>query len=185
MKQVDEMKFDTKKALIEFHPDGDFFAIYVQESQTIKICQVVKEEIKDFISKLKALEDITDESQYDVVFHGEHNNPFKDIGFIEKITFDTNKRFLIGYGNNKIFMMNLKNPAQSVIYQNNDRIYQEICDINFESSSNTSYKCILSCLRKDIKQVCTFDLIEDIKVRDQEKTIYHKRKLKSMSTINF
>ena len=83
---------------------------------------MVKEEIKDLISKLKAYEDISDESQYDVVYHGETNNPFKDIGFIEKITFDINKRFLIGYGNNKIFMMNLKNPAQNIIYQNNDRM---------------------------------------------------------------
>ena len=55
------MKFDSKKALIEFHPDGDQFAIYLEESQTIKICKVVKDEIKDFISKLKALEDITNE----------------------------------------------------------------------------------------------------------------------------
>lgn len=111
MKQVDEMKFDSKKALMEFHPDGDQFAIYLEESQTIKICKVVKEEIKDFIGKLKALEDNTNEQQYDVVFHGEEGNPYKDIRFIEKITFDVNKRFLIGYGDNKIFLMNMKNPA--------------------------------------------------------------------------
>lgn len=40
MKQVDEMKFSTSKALIEFHPDGDFFAIYLHETQTIKVCSV-------------------------------------------------------------------------------------------------------------------------------------------------
>ena len=120
-----------------------------------------------------------------MVYYGELNNPFKDIGFIEKITFDANKRFLIGYGDNKIFVMNLKNPAQSVIYQNNDRIYEKICDVYFESTSIGQYKCYVSCLRKGIKQVCTFDLIEDIRVREQEKTIYHKRSLKSMATINF
>ena len=32
MKMVDEMKFDSQKALIEFHPDGDYFAIYLEET---------------------------------------------------------------------------------------------------------------------------------------------------------
>ena len=131
------------------------------------------------------MDDPTDDSQYDVIFRGEIGEPFKDIGFVEKITFDTNKRFLIGYGNNKIFVLDIKNPAQSVIYQNNDRVYEKICHLQFISTSNVQYKCYVSCLTNGIKQVCTFDLIEDIKYREIEKTIYHKRKLTSMATINF
>jgi hypothetical protein len=62
MKQVDEMKFDASNALIEFHPDGDYFAIYLEETQTMKVCKVKKDDIKDFVSKLKQLEDPIDDS---------------------------------------------------------------------------------------------------------------------------
>lgn len=68
MKRVDEMKFDSEKALIQFHPDGDYFAIFLVETQTIKISKVIKDNIKDFIGKLKKLENINDDLKYDVVF---------------------------------------------------------------------------------------------------------------------
>jgi hypothetical protein len=182
MKKVDEMQFKSSKALIKFHPDGDFFAIFLVETQTIKICKVMKTEIKDFLGKLKKLEN--DEGKYDVVYQGTEG-AFNDISFIEKISFDRNKRFLVGYGNNKIFVLNFKNPQNSVIYQNNERQYEKICHLQFISQSYTQYKCYVSCLAKGIKQVCTFDLIEDIQYRDLEKTVYHRRKLKTMATINF
>lgn len=66
--------------------------------------------------------------------------------------FDVNKRYLVGWGDNKVFILNLASKEHRII-QNNARLYSKICDLNFRSFSDddNDYSCYMSCSRKDIK----------------------------------
>jgi len=75
-----------------------------------------------------------------------------DLRFVKKIKFDTNNRFLVGFGGNKIFVLNLITKDYEIL-ENNSRRYEKICDLNLISHSdeNRGYKCFISTLRKDVK----------------------------------
>ena len=90
LKQVDEVNLNLKKAIIDFNQDGTLFGFYYHETQTIKIFEI--ETITGFIQQIKDLE--SDKQEYMVEYDGTAQN----LSFIEKIEFDINKRFFIGYG---------------------------------------------------------------------------------------
>ena len=100
--------------------------------------------------------------------------------------FDVNKKYLVGWGNNKVFILNLASKEHKII-QNNSRLYSSICDLNFTSDpeDESKFSCYLSCSRKDIKQISNFDLMEDLEFRAQHGTPYHNQALKSNCTINY
>ena len=90
LKQVDEVNLNLKKAIIDFNQDGTLFGFYYHETQTIKIFEI--DTITGFIQQIKDLE--SDKQEYMVEYDGTAQN----LSFIEKIEFDINKRFFIGYG---------------------------------------------------------------------------------------
>ena len=112
MKRVAEIQFDSSDILMKFSPDGELFAFYDRNTQTFKITSVDETKIQNFMLKLQDLESPETSSKYDVVYQG-FEDTYKDIGFIEHITFDQNKRFMIGYGQSRVFLLNFENPSKS------------------------------------------------------------------------
>ena len=94
---------------------------------------------------------------------------YRDISFIENIKFDINKRYLVGYGGNKVFILNLKTKNHE-IFENNNRLFSKICDLNLVSKSdeNRDYVCYIASQRKEVKQIAIFDLIEDYRIREEK-----------------
>jgi hypothetical protein len=103
-------------------------------------------QIKELIGRVKSFPD--NEGDLDFVA----NVAEVDLRFVKKIKFDTNNRFLVGFGENKIFVLNLKTKEHEIL-ENNSRRYEKICDLNLISHSdkNKGYKCFISTLRKDVK----------------------------------
>lgn len=116
-------------------------------------------------------------------FEGKIDSP-TDISFIKHIKFDNNKRYLIGYGDTKVMILNLATQA-CTIHENNARLYKRICDVVFVSEDDSSYQCYIACLSKKLKQIATFDLAEDLRLRKECNKVNHGKTLKSMSVINF
>jgi hypothetical protein len=102
--KIGEVALNAQHALMEFHHDGEMFAFYFQETQTLKITYI--DDIDNFVDMLKSLEDTEHDDQYFVDFNGPKNN--LDLSFIEKIKFDTGKKYLIGWGQTKVFIMNME-----------------------------------------------------------------------------
>ena len=125
------------------------FAFYFEETQTLKITYI--DEIDNFVEMLRSLEDVEHDDQYFVDFNGPRNQ--LDLSFIEKIKFDTGKKFLIGWGGTKIFIMNMETNTGEV-KQINDRLYHSIYHCNIISNDlmeDYSYTFYIACQRNDIK----------------------------------
>lgn len=75
-----------------------------------------------------------------------------DISFIKSIEFDTHSQYFIGYGDHKVFILNLK-TKEKILYYLNREIYDKIYTIRFVSSTSSDpkgqkpFKCILGCSR--------------------------------------
>jgi WD40 repeat protein len=154
---------------MELHKDGDLFAMYFGSENKIKILSINEGEIAAFIHKFENF----GTNEGDIEFVGGEDSD-KDISFIRKMKFDVNKRYLVGWGDNKVFILNLATKEHEII-KNNSRIYSEICDLNFTSNSDEAkdYTCYVSCSRKDIKQISNFNLMEDIELRIKHDTPFH------------
>ena len=104
----------------------------------------------------------SNKSKYLVEYDGKH----QDLSFIEKLEFDQNKRFFIGFGNYCIFILNMQSRAGKVVLINT-RLYKELKDVSFASESDEKYQCYIACRRKYFNQICIFDFFEDLKFRKQ------------------
>ena len=107
-------------------------------------------------------------SEYLVNYDGKR----QDLSFIEKLEFDQNKRFFIGFGKQSIFILNIKSGIGKVLLINT-RLYKELWDLSFASESDEKYQCYIACRRKYFDQICIFDFFEDLKNRNQNKFMHH------------
>jgi hypothetical protein len=181
LKFIAEKQFEEREGFMELHKDGDLFAMFFGTEKKIKVLSIAEGELGSFIHKL----DNFGTNEGDIEFEG--GSDFEnDISFIRRMKFDVNKRYLVGWGDNKVFILNLA-TKEHVIIKNNSRIYSEICDLNFTSKSDEpkDYTCYVSCSRKDIKQISNFNLMEDLELSSLHGTPYHGQKLESSCTINY
>jgi hypothetical protein len=88
---------------MEFHHDGEMFAFYFKDSQVMKITYV--DQIEELVEQLRSLESPEEQDEYHVNYDGRRHG--QDLSFIEHIKFDTGKKFIIGWGGTKIFLLNL------------------------------------------------------------------------------
>ena len=58
--------------------------------------------------------------------------------------FDQNKRFLVGYGGEYLYIYNLKDMI-GTMYELNPRLHKKILHMNFKSSSTAKYCCYVAC----------------------------------------
>ena len=160
---------------MEFHHEGDMFAFFFRETQQPKVTYI--DEIDNFVEMLKTLEDVEHDDQYFVDYNGPAHG--QDLSFIEKIKFDTGKKFVIGWGGTQVFLMNMELNVGEII-EINERLYHDIYHCNIISSDqfqDYSYTFYVACQRNDIKQIVVFDLDEELALRDIHKTKYHGQKL--------
>ena len=76
--------------------------MYFGTEHRIKNISIAEGEHGNFIHKF----DNFGSNDGDIEFVGK-KNPENDISFIRKMKFDVNKRYLVGWGDNKIFILNL------------------------------------------------------------------------------
>lgn len=89
---------------MQFNQDGTQFALVHQKQQIIKVLTIDEGRIINFIEKVRNFP----KNDGDVEFIGSKDpKDGRDISFIKKIKFDVNKRYLIGFGDNKVFLLNL------------------------------------------------------------------------------
>lgn len=155
LNKVAEVNFPDREMVMKFHHRGDMFGLFSKDTQAIRILNCVKKEFLGFIDTMKSAE--KNKEEYLVYFE----DPSIDLSFVEDIEFDQNKRFLIAYGGTKLFVLNIE-TKKGRIYPVSSRIYDQVSHVSFKSESANAYECIVACLRKDIKQVAIFDLVEDI-----------------------
>lgn len=143
LNKIGEIALNAQHALMEFHHDGEMFAFYFEEKQVLKITYI--DEIDSFIDMLKSLEDPEHDDQYFVDYSGPANR--QDLSFIEKIKFDTGKKFLIGWGQTQVFIMNMELNIGEV-KDINERLYHSIYHCNIISSDlidDYSYTFYVAC----------------------------------------
>jgi hypothetical protein len=92
------------------------FALYSKETQVVRIVNVVKENFHSFITDMKNAE--KNHEEFKVFF----DDPSVDTSFIDTIVFDQNRRFFIGYGETKIFVLNIE-TQKGIIYPVSSRLY--------------------------------------------------------------
>ena len=102
---------------------------------------------------------------------------------MEDIEFDQNKRFLIAYGGTKLFVLNIE-TKKGRIYPVSSRIYDQVSHVSFKSESANAYECIVACLRKDIKQVAIFDLVEALFFTVEPFDLYHIKGISDQVGLN-
>jgi hypothetical protein len=114
---------------MEFHHEGEMFAIFFKDSQILKVTFI--DVIDNLVEMLKSLEDIEDDDEYFVDYRAKDYG--QDLSFIENIKFDTGRKFLVGWGGTKIFLLNMEQNIGE-IHEINPRFYETIHHINFVSS---------------------------------------------------
>lgn len=141
--KIGEIALNAQEALMEFHHDGEMFAIFFKETQVLKVTYI--DEIDNFVDMLKTLEDVDHDDQYFVDYNGLARN--QNLSFIEKIKFDSGKKFLIGWGGTQVFIMNMELNVGE-IKEINERLYHSIYHCNIISSDQIddySYTFYVAC----------------------------------------
>lgn len=81
------------------------------------------------------------------------------MSFIKKIKFDLDNRFLIGQGDTKLFVLNLKSNIESIYEIEIDR-YDKIFSFVFKSKSETDYELFVACkLKYQRQQIEVYDIV--------------------------
>ena len=114
----------------------------------------------------------------------EYDGTAQNLTFIEKIEFDINKRFFVGYGKQSIFILNFESKLGKV-YLINTRLYKEVRDVSFQSEDDFQYQCYIACRRKNFNQIAIFDFYEDLGYREERSQMNHCIQLESQTNLNF
>ena len=116
--KVGEVQLGVEEALMEFDHDGEMFAFFFKDTQVLKVTYT--DDIENFVDMLKTLEGDDNAETYFVNYCGlDHGY---DLSFIEKISFDIGKKFVIGWGGTQVFLMNLE-IGQGEVIEINERMY--------------------------------------------------------------
>jgi hypothetical protein len=126
---------------MKFSDRGDLFAYYDVEGQTVRIVSIgskKKDDITELINKIVA---------------GDFRTEFTataecDLSFIKSIEFDTQSQYFVGYGDRRVFVLNL-GTAEKILYDLDTEIYDKIYTIRFVSSppgaSGKPFECMIGC----------------------------------------
>ena len=86
----------------------------------------------------------------------------KNHQYVDKLEFDKNDRYIVGYGNSKIYIMNLDKEKSAKEINIDLLIYEKIFHLRFISSSLGGGECLYNCYvalkRKNINQIDLFDM---------------------------
>jgi hypothetical protein len=74
-----------------------------------------------------------------------------DLSFIKSIEFDTHSRYFVGYGDHRVFILNLT-TKEKILYDLNTEIYDKIYTVRFVSAPTSAanattkpFQCIIGC----------------------------------------
>lgn len=84
-----------------------------------------------------------------------------DLSFIENIKFDPTNRYILGFGENKIFILDFENNKGEIIILFKKEI-EKVNDasIRFEDGR---LRCLTACKKVKLRQVIIFDILENHK----------------------
>ena len=112
--------------------------------------------------------------------------------FVENIAFDRRKRYIVGWGNTKVLIYNLKDDNNQVAQELHlkteifDKIYhlrfisfRENNDEPYDIHEKPKYICTVASKKREINQICVYDLNDKHLFR--EKTANHNH----VMSINF
>lgn len=106
----------------------------------------------------------------------------RDLSFVERLEFDNNMRYLIGFGGTSFIQLEL-NTGEAQVYniRRGEKEYEKILDLNFTSTadSNEFNRCQLACKIAKMNQISVFDF-DYMKTANyqQQQNVHAYRRLK-------
>ena len=94
---------------IEFSLDGKYLALCDPLNSLINIYQVYTDEVVEVSELKKSLQN----GKNLISFNGKESQ--LNLGFIEKIKFDKFNKYLIGFGGNQIFILDIENQVGEIL----------------------------------------------------------------------
>jgi len=102
-------------------------------------------------------------------YKGEPGQINNDISFIHTTSFDRNNRFIVGYGKEKVFVYNFQLKIRNHDTFKIKTFFEEIHAVRLISSSQTLYKCMVACKKKNKKEISIYDIAEHRECGDADK----------------
>ena len=143
----------SKKAMMAFSEDFGLFAYFLLDpgAMELKIFNIEDNSPFTLMNKIKNNHSI------DVLF--ENRLTQDDLRFIKTIKFDAQNRFLLGFGDVKIFIFNV-DTFEHKFYTIDGLYFERILDIQMRSESGLTYQIQVACKRVGLKQIQIFDILE-------------------------